>query len=110
MGHIAACIDMYKSRGPLTHSSKGYGVHREPRLPDCIRHGLPTPYAFSVPTRFSGVCPNILADRQISNPRVCSGKSGFGEPRNTRILMKPSVLILHWDSAPKNTMRNSYLM
>ena len=32
MGHTAACIDMYKGRGPLGHSPKGHGVHREPRL------------------------------------------------------------------------------
>ena len=60
MGRTAACIDMYKGRGPLGHSPKRYGVHREPRLPDCIRPGSPTPYAFSVPTRFSGACPSII--------------------------------------------------
>ena len=27
MGCTAACIDMYKGRGPLRHSLKGYGVH-----------------------------------------------------------------------------------
>ena len=53
LGRTAACIDMYKGRGPLRHSPKGYDVHREPRLLDCIRHGSPTPYAFSVPTQFS---------------------------------------------------------
>ena len=30
MGCTAACIDMYKGRGALGHSPKGYGVHREP--------------------------------------------------------------------------------
>ena len=41
MGHTAAYIDMYKVRGPLENSPKGYSVHREPRLPDCIKHGFP---------------------------------------------------------------------
>ena len=41
MGHTAACIDMYKCRGPLGHNPEGYGVegygvYRERRLPDCI--------------------------------------------------------------------------
>ena len=76
------CMHRYKGRGPLGQSPKGYGVHREPRLPDCIRHGLPTRYAFSVLTRFSGACPSILG-KQISNPRVCSGKSCLGEPHIT---------------------------
>ena len=65
--HTVAYIDMCKSRGPLGHSPKGYGVHREPRLPDCLRHGLLTLYAFSVSTRFSEACPNILG-KQISDP------------------------------------------
>ena len=56
----AACIGMYKGRDLLGHNREGFGVHREPRLPDGIRHGLPIPYAFSGPTRFSGACPNIL--------------------------------------------------
>ena len=59
VGRTAACTDMYNGRGPLGHNPKGYGVHREPRLPDCIRHGSPTPYAFRVPTRFLGACLNI---------------------------------------------------
>ena len=62
VGRTAACISMYKSRGPPKHSSKGYCVHQEPRLPDCIRHGSPTPYAVSVPTQFSGACPNMLGE------------------------------------------------
>ena len=45
MGCTAACIGMYKGLGlgPLGHSPKGYGVHQELQLPDCIRHGSPTP-------------------------------------------------------------------
>ena len=83
VGRTAACIDMYKSRSPLRRNPKGYGVHREPQLPDCTRHGSPTPYAFSVPTRFSGACPNILG-KQTSNPQVCSHKSGFGNHTTQR--------------------------
>ena len=49
MGHTAACIDMYKGRGPLGHNSKGYGVHGESRLPDCIRHGFVHPFLGSMP-------------------------------------------------------------
>ena len=47
VGCTAAYIDMYKSQGPLEHRTKGYGVHREPQLPDCIRHGLPTQVLYS---------------------------------------------------------------
>ena len=57
--HTAACTDIYKGRGPLGHNPKWYGVHQEPRLPDCIKHGSSTPHAFSIPTLFSGACPNI---------------------------------------------------
>ena len=40
VGRTAACIDMYKGRGPLGHSPKEYGVHRESRLPDKVRQPL----------------------------------------------------------------------
>ena len=62
VGHTAACLDMYKGRGPLRHNPKEHGFHRELRLPYRIRHGSPTPYVFSVPTRFSGACPDILGN------------------------------------------------
>ena len=41
VGNTAACVDVYKGRGPLGHNPKGYGVHRQPRLPDCTMHGCP---------------------------------------------------------------------
>ena len=53
-------IDVYNGQGPVGHNPNGYGVHREPQLPDDIRHGLPNPYAFNIPIRSSGACPNIL--------------------------------------------------
>ena len=34
MGHTAECIDMLKGQHLFGHNLKGYGVHREPRLPD----------------------------------------------------------------------------
>ena len=59
VGCTAAYIGMHK--GVEVHlDTIRKGVYGEPRLPDCIRHGLPTPYTFSDPTRFSEACPNIL--------------------------------------------------
>ena len=49
VGRTAACMDMYKGRGPLGHNPKVYGVHR-----------FATPYDFRVLTRFSAAFPNIL--------------------------------------------------
>ena len=82
MWDSSVLIDMYESRGPLGHDPKWYGGHREPRLPVWIRHGSPTPYASSVSTQFSGVCPDILG-KYISDPWVCSIKSGLGRQHNT---------------------------
>ena len=60
-----------------SHHCDWYGVHRQARLSDFIRHGLPTSYAFIISTLFSGACPNIPG-KQISDPRVCSFKPGIG--------------------------------
>ena len=51
-----ASIDMYNGRGPRGHSLNWYGVHQGP---DCITHGFPTSYAFSVLIQFPGACPNV---------------------------------------------------
>ena len=50
VGHTATCVDVYEGQGPLGHNPKGFDVHREPPLPDCMRHDSPTPFAFSIPT------------------------------------------------------------